>query len=173
MTVEECDNKIHVCCTVKYSLFLFFYLYICSCVVLLLYIFFFILLHCPLSGPDLIYISLLIIPCIIYYVTNKETLNLEIQMPGDANSHFTLAAVLREGSKLHQRINIDGHWSRMDIDDADEQHESWLIGEGYRMTDLWLNKPIEVSKIIQGVHDFSLIAFWVVQKSFLMQTFRV
>ncbi len=26
--------------------------------------------------PDLIYISLLIIPCIIYYVTNKETLNL-------------------------------------------------------------------------------------------------
>ncbi len=38
---------------------------------------FFILLHCPLSGPYLIYISLLIIPCIIYYVTNKETLNLE------------------------------------------------------------------------------------------------
>ncbi len=39
-------------------------------------IFIFILLHCPLSGPDLIYISLLIIPCIIYYVTNKETLTL-------------------------------------------------------------------------------------------------
>ncbi len=37
----------------------------------------FILLHCPLSGPDFTYISLLIIPCIIYYVTNKETLNLE------------------------------------------------------------------------------------------------
>ncbi len=36
--------------------------------------FFFILLHYPLSGPDLIYITLLIIPCIIYYVTNKETL---------------------------------------------------------------------------------------------------
>ncbi len=34
-------------------------------------------LHCPLSGPDLTYISLLIIPCIIYYVTNKETLNLD------------------------------------------------------------------------------------------------
>ncbi len=60
-----------------YSLFLFFtyiYIYICSCVVLLLYNFY--SLHCPLSGPDLIYISLLIIPCIIYYVTNKETLNL-------------------------------------------------------------------------------------------------
>ncbi len=66
-----------------------FYLYICSCVVLLLYNFY--SLHCPLvtgwcgpgrgcytlSGPDLIYISLLIIPCIIYHVTNKETLNLE------------------------------------------------------------------------------------------------
>ncbi len=47
----------------------FFYLYICSCVVLLLYNFY--SLHCPLSGPDLIYISLLIIPCIIYHVTKK------------------------------------------------------------------------------------------------------
>ncbi len=37
-------------------------------------IFIFILLHCPLSGPDLIYISLLIIPCIIYYVINKKNL---------------------------------------------------------------------------------------------------
>ncbi len=32
------------------------------------------ILHCPLSGPDLTYISLLIIYCIIEYVTNK-TLN--------------------------------------------------------------------------------------------------
>ncbi len=31
------------------------------------------ILHCPLSGPDLIYISLLIISCIIEYVTNKRT----------------------------------------------------------------------------------------------------
>ncbi len=67
-----------------YFLFLFLPIYIYSCVVLLLYnlivILFFILffsLHCPLSGPDLTYISLLIIPCIIYHVTNKETLNLE------------------------------------------------------------------------------------------------
>ncbi len=60
-----------------YSLFLFFtyiYIYICSCVVLRLYNFY--SLHGPLSGPDLIYISLLIIPCIIYHVTNKETLTL-------------------------------------------------------------------------------------------------
>ncbi len=39
--------------------------------------YFFYSLHCPLSGPDLTYISLLIIPCIIYHVTNKETLNKE------------------------------------------------------------------------------------------------
>ncbi len=66
-----------------YSLFLFLpiyiyiyiYIYICSCVVLLLYNLY--SLHCPLSGPDLIYISLLIIPCIIYHVTNKETLTLD------------------------------------------------------------------------------------------------
>ncbi len=38
-----------------------------------------IILHCPLSGPDLIYISLLIIPCIMYYVMNKETLNLDLE----------------------------------------------------------------------------------------------
>ncbi len=69
-----------------YFLFLFTYIYIYSCVVLLLYnlililffiLFYFYSLHCPLSGPDLTYISLLIIPCIIYHVTNKETLNLE------------------------------------------------------------------------------------------------
>ncbi len=36
------------------------------------------ILHCPLSGPDLIYISLWIIFCIIEFVVNKEpwTLNL-------------------------------------------------------------------------------------------------
>ncbi len=66
----------------------FTYIYIYSCVVLLLYnltltlffIFyiFFYSLHCPLSGPDLTYISLLIIPCIIYHVTNKETLTLTL-----------------------------------------------------------------------------------------------
>ncbi len=59
-----------------YTFYSLFYLYICSCVVLLLYIFY--SLHCPLSGPDLIYISLLIIPCIIYHVTNKETLTFTV-----------------------------------------------------------------------------------------------
>ncbi len=45
------------------------------CYVSFLFLFF---LHCPLSGPVLIYISLLIISCIIEYETNKRTLNLEV-----------------------------------------------------------------------------------------------
>ncbi len=57
-------------------IYIYIYIYICSCVVLLLYNFY--SLHCPLSGPDLIYISLLIIPCIIYHVTNKETLTFTV-----------------------------------------------------------------------------------------------
>ncbi len=44
--------------------------------ILLCYVSFLVFLHCPLSGPVLIYISLLIISCIIEYVTNKITLNL-------------------------------------------------------------------------------------------------
>ncbi len=59
-----------------YFFFLPIYIYICSCVVLLLYNLY--SLHCPLSGPDLIYISVLIIPCIIYHVTNKETLTFTV-----------------------------------------------------------------------------------------------
>ncbi len=43
------------------------------------------ILHCPLSGPDLIYISLLIISCIIEYVTNK-TLKLETCLRGPVGS---------------------------------------------------------------------------------------
>ncbi len=89
-------------CTFLYSIahftsyfFLPIYIYILLCgvtlynliLILFLFYFYFILfyfysLHCPLSGPDLTYISLLIIPCIIYHVTNKETLNLEMGGPG-------------------------------------------------------------------------------------------
>ncbi len=71
-------------CTFLYSIahftfyfffYLYIYIYICSCVVLLLYNFYFIFfVFFALSRPDLTYISLLIIPCIIYHVTNKETL---------------------------------------------------------------------------------------------------
>ncbi len=55
--------------------FILTYIYIYSLV--LCFIVIFIFLHCPLSGPVLIYISLLIISCIIEYVANKITLNLE------------------------------------------------------------------------------------------------
>ncbi len=58
-------------------LFISFFIYIYALVWCYFYIIFY-SLHCPLSGPDLTYISLLIIPCIIYYVTNKETLTLNI-----------------------------------------------------------------------------------------------
>ncbi len=52
-------------------LFLPIFIYILLCYVFVLFF-----LHCPLSGAVLIYISLLIISCIIEYVTNKRTLNL-------------------------------------------------------------------------------------------------
>ncbi len=80
-------------------IFFFTYIYIYSCVVLLLYnliliffFFFFNSLHCPLSGPDLTYISLLIIPCIIYHVTNKETLTLtyNIYIISHSEEHATM-----------------------------------------------------------------------------------
>ncbi len=38
---------------------------------------------------------------------------------------------------------------QLEIDEADEQQESWL-SESCRMTDWWLNKQTEVNKIIQG-----------------------
>ncbi len=60
--------------TFYFSFFTYIYMLLCCYFYII-----FILLYCPLSGPDLIYISLLIIPCIIYYVTNKETLNLELK----------------------------------------------------------------------------------------------
>ncbi len=59
-------------------LFISFFTYIYALVWCYFYIIFY-SLHCPLSGPDLTYISLLIIPCIIYYVTNKETLTLTLR----------------------------------------------------------------------------------------------
>ncbi len=55
------------CFILSYS---YLYLYILSCV--MYHLFYFIFLHCPLSGPVLTYISLLIIPCMIVYVTNKQ-----------------------------------------------------------------------------------------------------
>ncbi len=67
-----------------YYLFLFsfspIFIYIFSCVMfhcfiafyVIFYFVYFIFLHFPLSGPVLTYISLLIIPCMIVYVTNNK-----------------------------------------------------------------------------------------------------
>ncbi len=89
-TVDCIAHFILFHCTL-YSLFIFIffnffyltltYIYIYSLV--LCFIFYFTFLHCPLSGPVLTYISLLIIPCMIVYVTNNKepwrTLNLELE----------------------------------------------------------------------------------------------
>ncbi len=75
---------LHILLFSYFFTYIYIYIYIYTLVWCYSYIFFlfffcvfFNSLHCPLSGPDLNYISLLIIPCIIYHVTNKETLNLQ------------------------------------------------------------------------------------------------
>ncbi len=87
-------------------IYIYIYIYIYSCVVLLLYnlIFFFYSLHCPLSGPDLTYISLLIIPCIIYHVTNKETLTLTLTLISEIWSPYC-----RSSKKCQILIKISKH----------------------------------------------------------------
>ncbi len=51
--------------------FILTYIYIYSLVLCFIVLFLFIL-HCSLSGPVLTYISLLVIPCMIVYVTNNK-----------------------------------------------------------------------------------------------------
>ncbi len=62
-------------------IYIYIYIYIYSLVLcfivllpfmLFLFYFFILFLHFPLSGPVLTYISLLIIPCMIVYVTNNK-----------------------------------------------------------------------------------------------------
>ncbi len=78
-----------ICSLFHSHLYLYIYIYIFSCVMFHCFIAYFIFyviiiinfffLHFPLSGPVLTYISLLIIPCMIVYVTNNKeprTLNL-------------------------------------------------------------------------------------------------
>ncbi len=59
-----------------YYLFLFsfsaIFIYIFSCLMLHCFYFFIYFFHFPLSGTVLTYISLLIIPCMIVYVTNNK-----------------------------------------------------------------------------------------------------
>ncbi len=74
---------LHILLLISFYLYIYIYILLCGVtlynliLILFFILFYFYSLHCPLSGPDLTYISLLIIPCIIYHVTNKETLNLE------------------------------------------------------------------------------------------------
>ncbi len=60
---------------ILFLLFYFFYLFLPMFKYMLLcYVSSFIFLHCPLSGPVLTYISLLIIPCMIVYMTISKNL---------------------------------------------------------------------------------------------------
>ncbi len=58
-------------------LFLFFLPYVCPCVMLLYIICILIILHCPLSGPVRLHFTSNY-TLYNYYVTNKETLNLDL-----------------------------------------------------------------------------------------------
>ncbi len=56
-------------------IYIYIYIYIYSLVLCFIAFYFFVyffFLHFPLSGPVLTYISLLIIPCMIVYVTNNK-----------------------------------------------------------------------------------------------------
>ncbi len=77
------------------------YLYISSCVVLHI-------LHCPLSGPDPIHISLLIIFCIIEHVTNKQTLNLETQPLEDQGPKIPTLHMKAQDKDKH--ITLTDEW---------------------------------------------------------------
>ncbi len=79
-----------------------FFTYIYALVWCYFYIIFY-SLHCPLSVPDLTYISLLIIPCIIYYVTNKETLNLA----SETGPRSVIPSLSRDSCTFAQRETDD------------------------------------------------------------------
>ncbi len=108
-----------------FTLILFFY-HIYALVCYFYIIFIFILLHCPLSRPDFTYISLLIIPWIIYYVTNKEPINLETgklcknqQSSGQCHhifkSHFVWGrtSCKRVSQTLCNGLPVTCHWETL------------------------------------------------------------
>ncbi len=64
---------IYIFSCVMFHCFIAYVIFILFSILLLLLIFIF--LHFPLSGPVLTYISLLIIPCMIVYVTNNKEPN--------------------------------------------------------------------------------------------------
>ncbi len=74
--------------------------------ILFFILFYFYSLHCPLSGPDLTYISLLIIPCIIYHVTNKETLNLEVHKMITAEQSMNLWQLTKSNNPIWKSLSV-------------------------------------------------------------------
>ncbi len=101
-------------CTL-YSYFSFFTIYMLLCCVTLynFYLYYF-ALSTELTWFD--YISLLIIPCIIYYVTNKETLNLvlvnyfntfELQ-----NINLIRIKTLKFDNSLLLLASVKGYWTK-------------------------------------------------------------
>ncbi len=91
----------------SYFYFILTYIYIYS----LVSCFFFFFLHCPLSGPVLIYISLLIISCIIEYVMNKRNLNLEQGLTLDGCSLDSSSSVRNLGVLFDSNLSFDSHVS--------------------------------------------------------------
>ncbi len=87
--------------------------YICSCVVLLLYNFYLYSFALSTERTWFDYISLLIIPCIIYYVTDKETLTLNllkrVVVICSSLSNFPSCTLMT----FHCKLNIIGlHFTR-------------------------------------------------------------
>ncbi len=110
--------------------------------ILLCYVSFFIFLHCPLSGPVLTYISLLIIPCMIVYVTNNK-------------EPWTLNPVENEWGEL-KRSTVMELWIWRIWRDSGWRNGLWslvrcsltssgIIGENLEL----LNWQMEVSKSIE------------------------
>ncbi len=78
-------------------------LFLFSILLLILLLFFW---HCPLSGPVLTYISLLIIPCMIVYVTNNKE-------PWTLLSYYVLTGLLTHTCLVsHERSDVCGLSSR-------------------------------------------------------------
>ncbi len=70
-------------------------------------------LHCPLCGPDLICISLPIIFCIIEYMRNKETLNLDFHNASFTNPDDAYASILKHGFLNRESLISDSNRFKM------------------------------------------------------------
>ncbi len=132
-----------------YILLLFYFFLIFILFLPILYIFscamFHFFLHCPLSGLVLIYISLLVISCIIEYVMNKRTLNLDLEptaptaMPC-AQTDAPLPSYLQDFSRwkcsLHQRI-----WMKTEMEFMGLWPGSHPLRRLMNMVSLWRYPP--------------------------------